>query len=226
MGPGIGVRWTIGDLKPRGFEALRLSILGAWRLFGTQATYAVCVHGLPIPEVRRRVGPVPPAVAWIDSSPGWSRSLVPPRLFLDRCEIALDPSVILWERPAALEAWLREAHPRRALLADDQARAFEQFDGVCGPRPCSTSIRGVPLGFDLAQVFALSRETAPRLVSLSDVTVCSPLTPHTRDLGRCGANFVGVGRSLDESVAEHWDRHRPELYRRLDAGLPLVPLAL
>jgi hypothetical protein len=42
----LGVRWTVGDASPRGFEALRLSIWGAGRLFGTATTYVVCVNGI------------------------------------------------------------------------------------------------------------------------------------------------------------------------------------
>ena len=30
----LGVRWTTGDASARGFEALRLSLWGAFRLFG------------------------------------------------------------------------------------------------------------------------------------------------------------------------------------------------
>ncbi|HEX6736793.1 MAG TPA: hypothetical protein VF310_00840 [Vicinamibacteria bacterium] len=273
--PRIGIRWTIGDLKPRGFEALRLSILGAWKLFGTRAAYAVCVHTVPTGEVRKRVGPVPAAVAWVDVTPGWSRSfifahsgpgradgeawkLVPPRLFVDRFEIALDSTVILWERPAALEAWLEEAHPRRALLMDDPWPQHGAFARTERPRPGRPSIRGLPPEFDVVaawratlreqpaylvraadahglQVAALSRELEPRRVSLRDVPLCSPLPGHAPEVGRRGACFVGLEPSLpgrdapsrvEQEVGEHWDRYRAELYRRLDAGLPLVPIAL
>lgn len=37
----VGVRWTIGDVSDEGFEALRLSVWGAFRLFGEDAVYAV-----------------------------------------------------------------------------------------------------------------------------------------------------------------------------------------
>ena len=40
----LAVRWTIGDVNPAGFEALRLSIWGACRLFGPEGQYAVCVN--------------------------------------------------------------------------------------------------------------------------------------------------------------------------------------
>src|SRR4051812_28383363 len=62
----LGIRWTIGDVSDRGFHALRLSIQGAWRLFGADARYAVCVNTLPLEVVRARTGAVPAPVAWID----------------------------------------------------------------------------------------------------------------------------------------------------------------
>ena len=39
----VGIRWTIGNVSTRGFEALRLSIWGAWKAFGPDAIYVVCV---------------------------------------------------------------------------------------------------------------------------------------------------------------------------------------
>ena len=61
----LGLRWTVGAVSERDFEALRLSIWGAWRLFGPAARYAVCVNSLPLATARRRVGAVPDEVAWI-----------------------------------------------------------------------------------------------------------------------------------------------------------------
>ena|SRR6267142_1384392 len=51
----VGVRWTVGDVSPQGFEALRLSILGAWRLFGSKANYAVCFNSVVLESLRVRV---------------------------------------------------------------------------------------------------------------------------------------------------------------------------
>jgi hypothetical protein len=84
------------------------------------------------------------------------------------------------------------------------------------------------------QAAALSRDIHPRRVSLRDVPLCSPLPGHTRELGRRGAQFVGLdlrpapaeAARVEQATGEHWDRSRAELYRRLDAGLPLVPIAL
>lgn len=63
-GRELSVRWTIGNVSTYGFEALRLSIRGAWRLFGPEAVYAVCVHSVPLEEARRRAGSVPQEVTW------------------------------------------------------------------------------------------------------------------------------------------------------------------
>ncbi len=38
----LGIRWTIGNVSMAGFDALRLSIVGAARCFGASAEYAVC----------------------------------------------------------------------------------------------------------------------------------------------------------------------------------------
>lgn len=158
----VGVRWTIGDVTDAGFEALRLSIWGAWRLFGRDAAYAVCVNGLSIDEVWRRTGPVPDAVMWRESGRvpprlapymdggmaagvGWK--LAPLRLFLDRFEISLDNDCILWEMPEAFGAWLAE-EPLRCLIAEDVVSAHGAFADLAGPRPRNTGIRGFPPGYD------------------------------------------------------------------------------
>jgi hypothetical protein len=247
----VGVRWNVGEARPRAYESLRLSILGAWRLFGPRAAYAVCVNTLSTAEVRRRVGPVPAAVAWVDTTRGWARSfafahtgpgraqnaaweLVPPRLFIDRFEITLDGDVILWEMPSALDAWLAEGSSRSTLLAESHTPSYGAFAGMSGARACSTAIRGVPPGFDLVpawkgvlrdrpaflstaadvqglQVAAHVRGGDVRQVSVEDIAF------HPPALGRCGVRFAGSD--------VQWDRCRQELYRRVDAGVPLVPVA-
>src|SRR4051794_2827860 len=67
--PTLGIRWTIGDVSDRGFEALHLSIQGAWRLFGEQARYVVCVNTIDLNEARRKTGEVPDAVDWRATTP-------------------------------------------------------------------------------------------------------------------------------------------------------------
>ena len=119
----IAVRWTLGDVSERGFEALRLSVCGAHRLFGDDAAYAVTVNSISLEEARRRVGPLRADVEWIGVTAadlpscvrvrlgdgmaegvGWK--LAPARLRRDRQEISLDNDCILWDLPHAVREWL------------------------------------------------------------------------------------------------------------------------
>lgn len=156
------MRWTIGAVSRQGFEALRLSIHGALRIFGADARYAVCVNGLGIAEAQQRTGPVPACVQWHRSGglPSFMRShledgmaegaawkLAPLRLFPDRHEIALDNDCILWDRPIAMQQWLQQE--ARCLIAADLVLAHGAFTHLTGPQPRNAGIRGFPPGFDL-----------------------------------------------------------------------------
>jgi hypothetical protein len=160
----LGIRWTIGNVSEAGFEALRLSIGGAWRLFGPDARYAVCVNTISPGDARLRTGPVPPEVQWLragDEMPpplvpfldagmsegtGWK--LVPVRLWPDACELALDNDVILWRLPPALERWRSEPDARHRVIAADVTLAHGASAALCGPEPRNPGIRGLPPGFD------------------------------------------------------------------------------
>ncbi|RCS23463.1 hypothetical protein DUT91_14425 [Phyllobacterium salinisoli] len=161
----LGIRWTVGDVSNFGFEALRLSIWGAVRTFGSDAALAVVANSLPVEEARRRTGPVPNRVAWLvaDGVPeslntyldgamadGVAWKLAPPRVFPDRFELALDNDCILWDIPATIDAWRREKPPR-CLIAADVKKAFGVFTEMTRPEPRNTGIRGFPPGFDLDQ---------------------------------------------------------------------------
>ena len=261
----LGIRWTIGDVSRRGFESLRLSIWGAWGIFGADADYLVCVNTVSVDHARRLVGSVPEAVTWHAADnhlPGWLRTrflddglaegvawkLAPLRCFPDRRELSLDNDVILWELPTALAAWLADESPERCLLAEDVAPGVGQFASVCERRALNSGIRGLPAGFDLEQrlsavldehsvklvseldeqglqAAALSRVTEPHVVSVDEVTICSPFPPHLPQPGRCGAHFVGLnarrfgwdfyGEPAEQVRARHWDQHRAELYGRV-----------
>jgi hypothetical protein len=162
----LGIRWTIGDVSPRGFEALRLSIWGAWRIFGADADYCVCVNTVSVEQARALTGPLPDAVQWLASDellPDWLRmrfldaglaegvawKLAPLRCFPEGRELSLDNDVILWEVPAAVAAWLADESPERCLLAADVASALGQFDSLCEKRALNSGIRGLPAHFDL-----------------------------------------------------------------------------
>ena len=266
----IGIRWTMGDVSDRGFEALHLSIWGAWQTFGPQAAYVVCVNTLSPAQASARTGPVPAAVRWHDATRdmpeflagffganmaegvGWK--LAPLRFFPDRYEISLDNDCILWELPTSMAAWLAcEDEPAPCLMAEDVKACYGQFAVQCPREPRNAGIRGMPPGFDLAaalrgviatrqqqagaplaftseldeqglQAAALSVACPMHAVTLEEVAVCSPFHPHLPELGRCGAHFVGLnarhiawdyyGRPADAWMADHWQRHRPQLYRR------------
>jgi hypothetical protein len=260
----LGVRWTIGDVSPAGFEALRLSAWGAWRIFGPAAEYVVCVNTVPLDRARGLAGELPSAVRWRDvtgelpasfrehldegmaEGVGWK--FAPLRLFPDRHELAMDNDCILWEMPPAVRQWLDGDDPRRFVIAEDVRRCLGRFADLCGPEPRNSGIRGLPAGFDLGdalrrilaehpcvlaseldeqglQVALASRDGPPLVVTVDDVTICSPFPPHRPGLGRCGAHFVGLnakqlpwsleGRPAVDHLREHWRRHRPALYERV-----------
>ena len=181
---------------------------------------------------------------------GWK--LAPLRMFPDRWEIALDNDCILWDAPPSMRAWLaHDGEPAQCLLAQDVRACYGQFAGQCPCGERNTGIRGVPPGFDLEtalrevieqrqrqvltseldeqglQTAALSLGPPMRVVTLDEVSVCSPFHPHLPEPGRCGAHFVGLNarhiawdyydRPADAWMAEHWRRHRAQLYRRTGA---------
>lgn len=157
------IRWTIGDVSPAGFEALGLSILGARKLFGADALYAIGVNTIPIEEAQRRAGALPEWLQWIEirfepaeflapsldagmaEGTGWK--LIPPRLFPGMDELALDNDVILWCMPDALGCWL-EGGRRDCVIAEDVAEGHGRFAELCGPSPRNSGIRAIPAGFD------------------------------------------------------------------------------
>jgi hypothetical protein len=262
--PILGIRWTIGDVRERGFRALRLSLLGAYRLYGSGAEYVVCVNSISVARARALTGDVPKVVEWeaaLTRPSGWlgaalgvgmaegvAWKLAPVRRFPDRFELSLDNDVILWSEPAALTEW--RASGNHCVLAEDVRPAFGQFAGECGRHPLNTGIRGLPPNFDFEgrlravwtrrpvrleseldeqglQVAAIVRED-PLIVSLADVTICSPFPPHLAHLGRHGAHFVGLntkrlpfpifaGRASEQVRAEHFDAHLPRLLAHLEA---------
>lgn len=175
----LGIRWTMGDVSARGYQALRLSLWGAHRVFGAETELVVCVNTVSLDLVRHRVGNVPPTVRWRDTTseiPGVLRArldagmaegvawkLVPLRVFPDRWELSLDNDCILWSMPSALEAWLEQ--DVACLLAADVVSMFGQFAAQCGPEPRNAGIRGLPPGFDLDARLARLFDRHPTVLS-------------------------------------------------------------
>lgn len=197
----LTVRWTVGAVSDRGFTALRLSLWGAWRLFGPEADYVVCVNTLPEAEARRRTGFAPPGIRWLVSdgaipdflrahldaglAEGVAWKLAPLRLDPARFELSLDNDCILWAMPRALETWLT-CPDGRCLLAEDAAACFGQFAALCGPAPRNSGIRGLPPGFDFQS-------------ALQSVLALHPVTL-TSELDEQGMQVAAVSQAGDPVV--------------------------
>ena len=259
----LTIRWTIGDVSSRGYEALRLSILGVTRLL-PDAQGIVTVKSVSVREAKRRIGEVADLVDWVDSdgrAPGWLQpylhsnfaegvawKFAPVRLSPDSYELSLDNDVVLWELPSAMEAWMRDDDS--CLIAEDVACAYGQFTAMCGDQPRNSGIRGLPPGFPMdrelramlqSQDVLLTTELDEQglqvavvtsgkhhVVSIADVSICSPFPPHSRMLGKCGAHFVGLnaktlpwtfqGKSGEEYLYANWDGWQPEIRSRIQAA--------
>jgi hypothetical protein len=180
------VRWTIGDVRPRGFEMLRISIACAQRLFGPSAHYTVCVNTIGVREAQDKCGLSSRAVEWrqVDraSSPevlrefcrpdlmegmGWK--LIPLRLYPERYELAIDNDCIIWDLPAGMRDWLE--NPEACLSARDVERSLGSFDSMCPPGAMNAGIRGLPPGTDLEDTLTdvleelRSRDNSASLIS-------------------------------------------------------------
>ncbi|MDB4963304.1 MAG: hypothetical protein JWP01_3303 [Myxococcales bacterium] len=163
----LALRWTIGDVRTRGFAALQASITGARRLFGAGARYRVYVNSIDVDEARRRTGDVPEEVEWLEAprvvpeclsraldprmAEGVAWKLLPLHAFPDDHELSLDNDVILWDVPRAIREWL-DGKTDFVLAADVRA-SFGKFAPLCGERPLNSGIRGVPPGFALEKAF-------------------------------------------------------------------------
>ena len=164
-GPRIGLRWTIGNARPRSFELLRLSIGCAFRLFGPGALYRVCVNGISAEDAVSRAGDLPVPVEWQHTSAhdlpdflrplfdaamaegvGWK--LAPLQSFPGRHELALDNDCLLWALPEGMRRFLETND--RCLIAEDVDRCLGIFDALCPPGHQNSGIRGLPPGFDFA----------------------------------------------------------------------------
>jgi hypothetical protein len=158
----VVIRWTIGDVSARGFDALALSIKGACNVFGRSARYLVCVNTVPVHLVRDRVGDVPSQVEWFDRTShlpdwlfawlddglaegvAWKFSAV--RVGAEDHVLSLDNDVILWRMPASLRAWLDDGDS--FLIAEDVRACHGQFARLCPLEPRNSGIVGLPPFFD------------------------------------------------------------------------------
>lgn len=179
------VRWTIGNVRTRGFEMLRLSIACAAQLFGPDARYVVCVNSLHAEDAQRRTGELPIEVEWrgvvreemapilrgyfddaMLEGTGWK--LVPLRIDAERYELALDNDCILWDVPAAIRRWLESGSG--GVLAEDVSRCLGSFDALCPSGAYNSGIRGITPDWDwegaLKSVLRETRHNSGRLLNL------------------------------------------------------------
>lgn len=214
----LGIRWTIGDVRPRGFAALRASIHGARRLFGDRTRYRVYVNTIAVSEARARTGEVPGEVEWYEAPapPVWlaraldrkmaegvAWKLLPVRAFPDGHELSLDNDVVLWDVPSAIGDWL--AGRAQFVLAADVRACFGRFAPMCGDRPLNSGIRGLPPGFSLDAALA-------RLLELHPGALVSELD----EQGLQCAALLGAGKTavveLDEvTICSPFPPHVPHL---------------
>lgn len=219
----IGIRWTIGDVNPVGFEALRLSVYGAIRLFGNEADYRVYVNTITVAEARRRTGAVPDNVEWSVTecripdvlrpsitegmAEGVAWKLMPLRAFPGRFELSLDNDVILWGIPPAIERWLTSDDPAAGLIAADVSLAHGKFASLCGTEPCNSGIRG--LGPDLDFEAAIER-----VLRINPVPLDSELDEQGLQVAALSLNATRFVVDADDvTICSPFYPHRPELGR-------------
>lgn len=218
----LGVRWTIGDVSDAGFEALRLSVHGAVRLFGPDCAYVVYVNSMSPAQARARAGELPGLVVWrpaptkvpevlrrhLDSAmaEGVAWKFAPLSAFPGRCELALDNDVVLWEAPQAIRQWLAEG-AARPLIAEDVAAGHGAFADLCGPEPRNSGIRGTPAGFDLAEALG-------RVLTMRPAALASELDEQGLQVAALSLDEPPlVVRTGDVTICSPFWPHQPQLGR-------------
>ncbi len=220
--PRLAVRWYVGNVSALGFEALRLSIHGAWRLFGRAARYVVCVNTIAAFDACARVGTVPAPVEWRaverDDMPAFLRphfddglaegvgwKLMPLRIQPDLPELALDNDCILWSLPAALARWLDDDGDDVRVIAEDVTACFGQFGDLVDSAPRNSGLRALPSHFDLA-----TRLRA--VLTVRNVTLKSELDEQGLQVAAISCDAVPLVVRLDEvSICSPFPPHQPTL---------------
>jgi hypothetical protein len=219
----VGIRWTIGDVSREGFEALRFSVWGAWKLFGCLADYVICVNSVPLRVAQRSAGDLPAQVAWhvvnaadlpqlfqghLDAgmAEGVAWKFAPLRIFPDRFEISLDNDCILWAMPDAMRIWLKSG-AGLCLTAEDVKTCFGYYAEFCGIEPRNLGIRGLPPYFDLAGALATMLGEIP-------VTLNSELDEQGLQLAALSLVAKPLAVSIDDlAICSPFPPHLPHLGR-------------
>jgi hypothetical protein len=179
----LTIKWTIGDVSSRGFDALGLSIAGARTIFGASGRYVVCVNTVDPESARARVGRMADYVEWHDSTaeiPSWigpyldatmaegvAWKFAPVQLQCESHVLSLDNDVILWRLPSAIREWLNDGDS--LLIAEDVRACHGQFARFCPEEPRNSGMVGVPPHFDIeTKLRALLDEASVCLSSETD----------------------------------------------------------
>lgn len=228
-------------MSTRGFEALSLSLWGAWRLFGPEPDYVVCVNTVTVDDVRRRLGETPPDLLLVQAQaaylPAWLRpcidstfaggaawKLAPVRVAPACLELSLDNDLILWRMPSSLAGWLDQGSGY--LCAEDVARTYGKLDPLCDEEPRNSAIRGLPPGFSydvslrrLAEGIPLILDSAADERGLEVAALERRQAGYVVDreevgsqsLGSHGAHFAGLNAKKPSSLHRDWDGWRTSI---------------
>jgi hypothetical protein len=220
----LGIRWTIGDVSREGFEALRLSVWGAWKLFGILADYVICVNSVPLQLAQRNAGELPAQVVWHAVSAadlpqlfqgylgsgmaeGVAWKFAPLRIFPNRFELALDNDCILWAIPGSMRIWLEANAASLCLTAEDVRSCFGVYTRFCGAAPRNLGIRGLPPYFDLAAALETMLREIP-------VQLNSELDEQGLQLAALSLSAKPLAVSVDDvAICSPFPPHLPHLGR-------------
>lgn len=140
------VRWTIGNVKPAGYDCLAISIENFKNLYDVEIV--VC-HNCDLSKINHLSG-----VNFYDQRQDWkikpkgvSWKLYPPRLDLYRHELLIDNDIIIEEKIDEIDKFFNSDC---TLLLEDITRTYGKFENHVPPNYCINSgIYGMPPGFDL-----------------------------------------------------------------------------
>lgn len=135
------VRWTIGPVKPAGYEALRISITKFVSLYDVEI--AICYNGHP-PIHRDDILLVKQES---EKAKGVAWKLYPPRLDISRHELFIDNDLILHERIDQIDDFFASDS---TLLLEGLFRNYGRLDkDVPQGYRINSGLFGIPPGFDL-----------------------------------------------------------------------------
>jgi hypothetical protein len=144
------VRWTIGPVKPHGFDCLKRAVSRFAELYPS-IRRVVCHNGLTSIELEE-LDVLRPFTEFFNqdgfSGVGVAWKLYPARLNVSVHELFIDNDVFLEKRVSQIDDFLAGADS--VLLLEGDSRNYGRFDAHVPPNFCINSgVFGVPPGFDL-----------------------------------------------------------------------------